>query len=240
MARSTDTKRTAAKSKLSATRSPAGRSTAAAGHRSPRPPRPEEPRHRLRTRAWSPGSGDAPRERPRRACLASQPEHGSLTTVPTTATTVTDGAVEPAAGLGEPPVQSNPSRDHGRGRRRRRAGSGRRGSRQRRARGRCPGAQPARAAVDPGPAAPALAPRRSLVEGTIDMHEQMVAFACRQTECGLAASRAMLASRSLPEIVSLQSAFVGRSVENAVAHTRETDAAVGRDPARRVALRRPS
>jgi hypothetical protein len=53
------------------------------------------------------------------------------------------------------------------------------------------------------------------------MQGQMVAFACRQTEVGLAAGRAMLASRSLPEIVSVQSAFVGRSVENALAHTLE-------------------
>ena len=50
---------------------------------------------------------------------------------------------------------------------------------------------------------------------------RMVAFARRQTECGLAAGQAMLASRSLPEIVSLQSRFVGRSVENALAHTLE-------------------
>jgi hypothetical protein len=72
-----------------------------------------------------------------------------------------------------------------------------------------------------GAAAAAVAPRRSLVEGTVGMQGQMVAFACRQTEVGLAAGRAMLASRSLPEIVSVQSAFVGRSVENALAHTLE-------------------
>jgi len=85
-----------------------------------------------------------------------------------------------------------------------------------------PALEPARAALEEfGTAAAAPAPRRSLVEGTIDLHGLMVAFACRQTEFGLAAGRAMLASRSLPEVVSLQSAFVGRSVENALAHTLE-------------------
>jgi len=85
-----------------------------------------------------------------------------------------------------------------------------------------PAGEPARAAAEEVSAATAaLAPGRNLVEGTIDMHGRMVAFACRQTEFGLATGRALLASRSLPEMVSLQSAFVGRSVENVVAHTLE-------------------
>jgi hypothetical protein len=67
----------------------------------------------------------------------------------------------------------------------------------------------------------AAAPPRHLVEGTIDLQGRMVAFAWRQTEAGLAAGRAMLASRSLPEMMALQRTFVGRSVEDALAHTLE-------------------
>ena len=119
--------------------------------------------------------------------------------------------VEPAA----PPSGPGPERGAG-------GSCGRRGSRQRRRDGRGPGA--GAGAPRPRIAAPRRPPRhrrRSLVEGTFGLHEQMVAFACRQAELGLSASRAMLASRSLPEILSLQGAFVGRAVENALAHTLE-------------------
>jgi hypothetical protein len=75
--------------------------------------------------------------------------------------------------------------------------------------------EPVRAAIA------AAAPPRHLVERTIDLLGRMVAFAWRQTESSLAAGRAMLASRSLPEMMALQRTFVGRSVEDALAHTLE-------------------
>jgi Phasin protein len=78
--------------------------------------------------------------------------------------------------------------------------------------------------VAPAPAPAVLAmpwSRPGVVESAIDIHGRMVAFACRQTECSLAAGRALLASRSLPEMVSLQGQFVGKSVENTLAHALE-------------------
>ena len=46
----------------------------------------------------------------------------------------------------------------------------------------------------------------------------MLAFAWRQTERGLATGRAMLASRSLPEILALQAALLGDSSRTRCAH----------------------
>ena len=226
MARPTETKRTAAKSKLPTKRAPArrraGGGTATGATRPQRPDEHAAPA--LAAGVVGEGRGVArtgeavgkPGPAPRSEHLASE------ATEPTVApTAVSDGDVEPAAALGGHPAEQ-PERALSAGTAAvpgapaagAKAASTPPGDA-------APAPEPARAAMEVGAAAAALAPRRSLVEGTIDMHRQMVAFACRQTEFGLAAGCAMLASRSLPEIVSLQSAFVGRSVENALANTLE-------------------
>ena len=64
-------------------------------------------------------------------------------------------------------------------------------------------------------------PSRSLVEGSIRIRSEMIAFTWQQTEHGLALGRAVLASRSLPEIVALQTAYLGDTLERTLAHTRE-------------------
>jgi hypothetical protein len=204
MARSTDTKRTAAKRKMPAKRSPTRRSAGAAA---PRTHRPEEQATPVAANgaAATESAGAFTRE----AAGKRAPEPEAAAAALRTATT--DEHVEPAASPAERPAghpePAPPARTAD-----------------------VPSAAVAQvasapadiaAAVAEASAAAAPAPPRGLIEGTIGMHGQMIAFACRQTEFGLATSRAMLASRSLPEIVSLQSAFIGRSVENALAHTLE-------------------
>jgi hypothetical protein len=93
-----------------------------------------------------------------------------------------------------------------------------------------PGA-PAAAAAPPEPVAAAAElalvnaamvwPSRSLVEGGIRIRSEMIAFTWQQTEHGLALGRAVVASRSLPEILALQTAYLGETLERTLAHTLE-------------------
>jgi hypothetical protein len=62
---------------------------------------------------------------------------------------------------------------------------------------------------------------RTLVEGSIRVRTQMIGFSCRQAEHGLAVSRALLASGSLPEAMSLQAKYLGQAVDDALAQTLE-------------------
>lgn len=64
-------------------------------------------------------------------------------------------------------------------------------------------------------------PGNSLVEGSIRIRSEMIAFTWRETEHGLALGRALLASRSLPEILALQTAYLGETLERTVAHSLE-------------------
>jgi hypothetical protein len=87
----------------------------------------------------------------------------------------------------------------------------------------------AAALPEPGAAAAELAlanaampwPSRSLVEGSVRIRSEMIAFTWQQAEHGLAVGRAVLASRSLPEIVALQTAYLGDTLERTLAHTLE-------------------
>ena len=209
MAQGTDSRRTAAKPKKPAKRSPTRSSTASGASRSQRP----EERAAL---LGPPGlaaaeAADSPTpEKAGEGAPVAKPEPEASAA----ATAVTGGDAAPGASPDEPPAvppePAPPALTE------QVAGLSAAGALEDVA----PAGEPARAAAEEVSAATAaLAPGRHLVEGTIDMHGRMVAFACRQTEFGLATGRALLASRSLPEMVSLQSAFVGRSVENVVAHT---------------------
>jgi Phasin protein len=220
MARSTETKRAAARSKEPAKRPAAGRGTGAAARgRSPRPERPAPPAPVLAeavaaAEVLAPGNAPATtQDRVGERAPAPPPEPAA--TVPTVAL-VTGNAAEPDASPVEPAAPSGPGPEQEPDA----AAAGTEGVLAA-ATDAAPAPEPAPTAEDRNAAAAAPSPGRNLVEGTMGLHEQMVAFACRQAEFGLSASRAMLASRSLPEILSLQSAFVGRSVENALAHTLE-------------------
>jgi Phasin protein len=80
---------------------------------------------------------------------------------------------------------------------------------------------PARAAA-PAPDLTAMFQAgRALVEGSIRVRSQMLGFGCRQAEHGFALGRAMLAGGSLPEVLALQAKYVGRAVDDALAHTLE-------------------
>lgn len=215
MARSTDTKRTAARAKTPARRSPTRRKTEAGAAR-PQPPEEQAPAAG-HTGMAAGASAVAPA--PEAAAEPTPlPTPEAVAGAPATAVSARDA--EPAAGPAEHPAMQPERADQARTE----AAPGAPAAGVVEAAGAppvdvAPALEPVRAAVEVGAAAAALTPNRSLIEGTMEMHGQMVVFACRQTEFGLAASRAMLASRSLPEIVSLQSAFIGRSVENALAHT---------------------
>jgi len=80
-------------------------------------------------------------------------------------------------------------------------------------------AEPGTVGSDAPPAGAAISGSADhLVEGTIRLHGELLAFGWRQTEQGLAVGQAMLASRSLPEMVALQSAWLGRTFGDALAH----------------------
>jgi hypothetical protein len=64
-------------------------------------------------------------------------------------------------------------------------------------------------------------PSSSLVEGSVRIRSEMIAFTWRQTEHGLALGRAILASRSLPELLALQTAYLGETLERTLAHSLE-------------------
>ena len=66
------------------------------------------------------------------------------------------------------------------------------------------------------PPAPAAAP--PLLEGGVRLQRQMIAFGQEQVECGLAAHRAAMASRSLPALLALQTEFAARSLQSALTH----------------------
>ena len=209
MARRTDSRRTAAKPKMPAKRSPTRSNTASGASRSQGPDE----------RAALPGpaglaaseTADSPTpEQSGESASVAMPEPEASAA----ATAVTGGDAAPGASPDEPPAV--PPEPAPAALSEQVAGVSAAGAPEDVA----SASEPARAEAEEVSAA-ALAPGRHLVEGTIDMHGRMVAFACRQTEFGLATGRALLASRSLPEMVSLQSAFVGRSVENVVAHTLE-------------------
>jgi hypothetical protein len=79
--------------------------------------------------------------------------------------------------------------------------------------------EPEPVASDAPPARAAVSGSGSgLVEGTIQIHGELLAFGWRQTEQNLAVSRAMLASRSLPEIFALQTAWLGSALGSALTH----------------------
>ena len=90
--------------------------------------------------------------------------------------------------------------------------------------------EPVAAAAPPEPVAAAAGalvnaamawPSRSLLEGSIRIRSEMIAFTWQQTEHGLALGRAVVASRSLPEILALQTAYLGVALERTLAHTLE-------------------
>ena len=92
----------------------------------------------------------------------------------------------------------------------------------------------AAARAEPGSVASAAPPARAaisgsggLVEGTMRLHGELLAFGWRQTEQGLAVGRAMLASRSLPEILALQSAWLGNAFGAALSHGLELSRLAG-------------
>jgi hypothetical protein len=62
---------------------------------------------------------------------------------------------------------------------------------------------------------------RTLIEGSLRVRGQMVGFACRQAEHGLAVGRALLASGSLPEALALQAKYLGQAVDDALAQSLE-------------------
>jgi Phasin protein len=64
-------------------------------------------------------------------------------------------------------------------------------------------------------------PSSSLVEGSVRIRSEMIAFTWRQTEHGLALGRALLASRSLPELLALQTAYLSETLERTLAHSLE-------------------
>ena len=82
--------------------------------------------------------------------------------------------------------------------------------------------EPAATAAGRAPATAAISwPGGGLVEGSIRIRSEMIAFTWRQTEHGHALGRALLASRSLPEILALQTAYLGETLERTVAHSLE-------------------
>ena len=82
--------------------------------------------------------------------------------------------------------------------------------------------EPVAAAAELALASAALPwPGRSLVESNIRIRSEMIAFTWRQTEQGVALGRAMLASRSLPELFALQTAYFGETLERTLTHTLE-------------------
>jgi hypothetical protein len=64
-------------------------------------------------------------------------------------------------------------------------------------------------------------PSSSLVESSVRIRSEMIAFTWRQTEHGLALGRAILASRSLPELLALQTAYLSETLERTLAHSLE-------------------
>ena len=66
-----------------------------------------------------------------------------------------------------------------------------------------------------------LGASRTLVEGTLRVHSQMIGFTCRQAEHGLAVGRAMLTSGSLPAALALQAKYLGQAFDDALAQTLE-------------------
>jgi hypothetical protein len=82
--------------------------------------------------------------------------------------------------------------------------------------------EPMAAAAVLAPAIAAISwPGSGLLEGSIRVRSEMIAFTWRETEHGLALGRALLASRSLPEILALQTAYLGETLERTVAHSLE-------------------
>jgi len=64
-------------------------------------------------------------------------------------------------------------------------------------------------------------PSSSLVEGSVRIRSEMIAFTWRETEHGFALGRALLASRSLPELLALQTAYLSETLERTLAHSLE-------------------
>jgi hypothetical protein len=64
-------------------------------------------------------------------------------------------------------------------------------------------------------------PGPNLIEGSMRIRGEMIAFTWRQTEHGFALGRAILASRSLPELLALQTTYLGETLERTLAHTLE-------------------
>ena len=82
--------------------------------------------------------------------------------------------------------------------------------------------QPVAAATDLALASAAMPwPSSSLVEGSVRIRSEMIAFTWRQIEHGLALGRALLASRSLPELLALQTAYLSETLERTLAHSLE-------------------
>lgn len=79
--------------------------------------------------------------------------------------------------------------------------------------------EPSAAAAGLSPASAAMPwPSSSLVEGSVRIRSEMIAFTWRQTEHGLALGRALLASRSLPELLALQTAYLSETLERTLTH----------------------
>jgi Phasin protein len=82
--------------------------------------------------------------------------------------------------------------------------------------------EPVAAAPEPALATAEMRwPGHSLVEASMRIRGEMIAFTWRQTEHGLALGRAILASRSLPELLALQTTYLGETLERTLAHTLE-------------------
>jgi hypothetical protein len=205
MARSTETKRAAAEAKAPAKRPAAGRGTGAArASRSLERPAPAA----VRAEELALGQAQANRRQP---VGEHAPASEHATTVPAVAP-VADAEIDASAGpaeLAAPPPGPGPEQ----------APEAAAGSAGETDTGPLPGPVPA--AQTPSAATSAPLPRRNLVKEALGLHQQVVAFAHQQAEFGLSARRAMLASRSVPELLFLQGAFVGRAVEHALAHTLE-------------------
>jgi hypothetical protein len=61
----------------------------------------------------------------------------------------------------------------------------------------------------------------SLIAGSIRVRIQLIEFSCRQAEHGFAFGRALLAGGSLPKVWALQAQYLGRVVDDALAHALE-------------------